>query len=111
MEVLNKKYENAIAHLTIAIEMEDNLLYQEPPDWYHPTRQVLGSVLLKANKPSEAERKFREDLEIYRDNGWSLFGLYQSLEAQGKKNEAREVKIKFEKAFAKADITLKEPRF
>lgn len=111
MEVLNKKYENAIAHLTVAIEMEDNLLYQEPPDWYHPTRQVLGSVLLKVNKPSEAERKFREDLEIYRDNGWSLFGLYQSLEAQGKKNEAREVKIKFEKAFAKADITLKEPRF
>ena len=106
-----KNYGKAIAVLTKAIEIEDNLLYQEPPDWYHPARQVLGAVLLEANQPALAEQRFREDLNQYRDNGWSLFGLHQSLSAQGKKLEAAEVKKKFDKAFRQADIQLKGGRF
>ncbi len=111
MEAKQKNYEKAIQFLTKAIEIEDNLLYQEPPDWYHPARQVLGGILLDANKPVLAEQRFREDLSQYRKNGWSLFGLYQSLQAQGKRNEALEVKKDFERAFAKADITLKTVRY
>jgi tetratricopeptide (TPR) repeat protein len=106
-----KNYDQAIVLVTKAVEIEDNLLYQEPPDWYHPARQVLGGILLEAKKPALAEQRFREDLTQYRDNGWSLLGLYQSLQAQGKKNEAIEVKKKFDKAFAKADITLKSVRY
>jgi hypothetical protein len=93
------------------MEIEDNLLYQEPPDWYHPTRQVLGAMLLEAKKPELAEQRFREDLNQYRNNGWSLHGLHQSLLAQGKKKEAALVKKEFEKAFAKSDITLKSVRY
>ncbi len=111
MEARQKHYDKSIQLLTKAIEIEDNLLYQEPPDWYHPARQVLGGILLEAKKPALAEQRFREDLNQYRDNGWSLLGLYQSLQAQGKKNEAMEVKKKFDKAFVKADITLKSARF
>lgn len=106
-----KNYDQAIQTLNRAIEIEDNLLYQEPPDWYHPTRQVLGAILLEAKKPALAEQRFREDLNQYRKNGWSLYGLYQSLQAQGKKKEAAEVKKEFDKAFAKADITLKSVRY
>jgi tetratricopeptide (TPR) repeat protein len=111
IEAKQNHYDQSIQLLTKAIEIEDNLLYQEPPDWYHPARQVLGGILLEAKKPALAEQRFREDLNQYRDNGWSLLGLYQSLEAQGKKNEAMEVKKKFDKAFAKADITLKAARY
>lgn len=111
MEAKQNHYDKSIQLLTKAIEIEDNLLYQEPPDWYHPARQVLGGILLEAKKPALAEQRFREDLKQYRDNGWSLLGLYQSLQVQGKKNEAIEVKKKFDKAFVKADITLKSARF
>lgn len=106
-----KNYDQAIRFLNKAMGIEDNLLYQEPPDWYHPTRQVLGAILLEAKKPALAEQRFREDLNQYRKNGWSLYGLYQSLETQGKKKEAMEIKKEFDKAFAKADITLKSVRY
>lgn len=111
IEASKKNYDKAIQLVTAAIEIEDNLLYQEPPDWYHPARQVMGSILLDAKKPNLAERHFRDDLKIYRDNGWSLFGLYQSLQAQGKTHEAADVKKGFDKAFAKADIKLKSARY
>jgi tetratricopeptide (TPR) repeat protein len=111
IEASQKNYEKAIQFLTKAVEIEDNLLYQEPPDWYHPARQVLGGILLDAKKPVLAEQRFREDLNQYRKNGWSLYGLYQSLQAQGKKNEAMEAKKEFDKAFAKSDINLKSVRY
>ncbi len=111
IEAKQNNFDKSIQLVTKAVEIEDNLLYQEPPDWYHPARQVLGGILLEAKKPALAEQRFREDLNLYRDNGWSLFGLYQSLQAQGKKSEAVEVKKKYDKAFAKADILLKPVRF
>ncbi|MBX2895572.1 MAG: hypothetical protein KF763_09015 [Cyclobacteriaceae bacterium] len=111
IQVSQKNYDKAEQLLNEAMKIEDSLLYQEPPDWYHPTRQILGAVLLKAKKPALAEKQFREDLNQYRKNGWSLQGLYQSLEAQGKKQEAIHVKKEFDKAFSKADITLKTPMF
>ncbi|MGE4017165.1 MAG: tetratricopeptide repeat protein, partial [Cyclobacteriaceae bacterium] len=100
----DKRYEESVLKLRQAVASEDELLYQEPPDWFLPSRQVLGSVLLKAGKPAEAEEAFRNDLGVYRDNGWSLLGLAQSLEAQGKKMEANAVRNAFRKSFAQADI-------
>ena len=111
IEAKQKNYDKAIMLVTSAVEIEDNLLYQEPPDWYHPTRQILGGLFLEAKKPALAEQRFREDLIQYRKNGWSLFGLYQSLNAQGKKSEATAVKKEFDRAFAKSDITLKSVRY
>jgi len=111
IEASQKNYDKAIQLVTNAVQIEDNLLYQEPPDWYHPSRQVLGGILLEAKKPALAEQRFREDLNQYRKNGWSLYGLYQSLQAQGKKSDAMEAKKEFDKAFAKADITLKSVRY
>jgi tetratricopeptide (TPR) repeat protein len=106
-----KNFDKSIQLLTDAMRIEDNLLYQEPPDWYHPVRQVLGSILMEANKPALAEQRFREDLKSYRNNGWSLYGLYQSQLAQKKTKEAQLTKKEFDKAFGKADVTLKAVRF
>jgi tetratricopeptide (TPR) repeat protein len=111
IEASEKNYDRAISLLTEALKIEDGLLYQEPPDWYHPTRQVLGGILLEAKKPVEAEQRFREDLKMYRNNGWSLYGLHQSLLAQKKEKEAQQVKKDFDKTFSKADITLTRSRF
>jgi tetratricopeptide (TPR) repeat protein len=105
------KIENAINHLQQAVAAEDKLNYDEPPAWYYPARQSLGAVLLGAGRAGEAEPIFRRDLERHRNNGWSLFGLWQSLTAQGKTGEAQEVKTRFNKTWAEADITLSQARF
>jgi tetratricopeptide (TPR) repeat protein len=97
---------SAITHLRNAVVGEDNLTYTEPAAWHIPTRQNLGAVLLKANKYEEAEIIYREDLKVLRQNGWSLMGLYKSLEAQGKIEEAKKIKEEFIKVWQDADIEI-----
>jgi tetratricopeptide (TPR) repeat protein len=100
----------AIEVLTEAVSIEDGIPYNEPPVWHQPPRQVLGAVLLEAGRTQEAEAVYREDLKRFRENGWSLFGLWRSLEAQGRADEARLVRARFEKAWARADVTLTSSR-
>ncbi|MGB5665017.1 tetratricopeptide repeat protein, partial [Eudoraea sp.] len=73
---LNGDLPKAIEHLKNAVSLEDKLVYTEPAAWHVPTRQNLGAILLKANKFNEAEVIYKEDLEVLRQNGWSLMGLY-----------------------------------
>lgn len=96
----------AIKHLKQAVIYEDGLAYTEPAAWHIPTRQNLGAVLMKSNKFEEAEKIFKEDLEILRQNGWSLMGLHNSLKAQGKLQEAEKIKEEFVKAWEHADIEI-----
>lgn len=102
---------NAIAHFTEATRLEDGMLYFEPPPWPLPVRPALGAVLLRAGKAADAERAYREDLKRFPENGWSLFGLSAALRAQGRTAEANEVQAQFQKAFAKADVTLTASSF
>jgi hypothetical protein len=51
--------------------------------------------LLKLDKADEAERVFREDIARWPRNGWGLFGLEQSLRAQGKNQSADLVRREF----------------
>ena len=104
-------YDNAIARLHRAVLLEDNLIYNEPPDWHVPVRQSLGAVLLSAGRPAEAEAIYWQDLERNRENGWSLFGLLQSLRAQGKEQQAAAVEKRFRKAWKRSDVTLTASRF
>ena len=101
----------AIAELTKAVELEDTLPYMEPPFSYMPMRHGLGAALLAAGKPKEAERVYREDLKRNPNNGWSLFGLSQSLAAQGSDIAAREVMERFEHAWVRADVKITSSRF
>jgi tetratricopeptide (TPR) repeat protein len=68
-------------------------------------------VLLKAGRAEEAEAVYREDLRRNPENGWSLYGLTQSLQAQKKKEDAVETEKRFHKAWAKADVKLTASRF
>ncbi len=100
-------YDSAIAQLKKALIIEEQLHYDEPTPWYSPVRQFLGAVLLKANRPKEAENFYRQDLAKNRENGWSLKGLAQSLSAQGKSQAAKAVQQRFENAWKYADDKLK----
>jgi hypothetical protein len=101
----------ALHHLTEAVKLEDALNYTEPRDWYFPPRQALGAVLLKNGRAKEAEKIYREDLKRNPENGWSLYGLAQSLHAQGRNDQAKAVEHQFKKAWANADVTLTSSRF
>jgi predicted Zn-dependent protease len=74
-------------------------------------RHSLGAVLLQAKRPADAERVYRLDLTQHPHNGWALFGLKQSLDAQQKTKEAEAAEADFRKAWARADITLTASRF
>ena len=100
-----------IAELEAAVKIQDDLPYIEPPAWYFPTRDMLGAALLKAGQPVDAEAVYRADLKEYRNNGWALFGLIKSLEAQNKTTEAATVQKEFDVAWQYADVTLTASRF
>ena len=104
---LEGNYNLAIKHMQKAVEIEDNLIYNEPSAWHIPPRQNLGAILLKAEKYAEAESIYLEDLKILRQNGWSLMGLYESLVAQNKMDEATAIMQEFNKAWEDADIDIK----
>ena len=106
LAALNGDTAKAIMHLEKAVEYEDQLTYTEPAAWHVPTRQNLGAVLMNANKFEAAEKVFREDLDVLRQNGWSLMGLHNSLKAQGKMDEAAKIKTEFDKAWEHADIKI-----
>lgn len=99
-----KRFEDAIAK-------QDGLAYMEPPPWYAPPRQYYGAKLLDAGDAEKAEAVYRKDLEKYPKNGWSLFGLAQSLRAQGRTAEAEAIEQGFSHAFANADVTLERSHF
>jgi tetratricopeptide (TPR) repeat protein len=103
-------YEDAIRKLNQASELESQLLYNEPPDWFLSTRHHLGAVLLEAGRFSEAESIFRKDLEEFPKNGWAYYGLMVALEQSGNSLESQKVKEQFTSAWQTADITLSSSR-
>jgi tetratricopeptide (TPR) repeat protein len=102
---------DAVRAFSAAVRLHDTLSYIEPPDWGQSMRLYLGAALLRAGRPGEAEKVYRDDLQEFPENGWALFGLAQSLDAQGKTREARKVRGRFERAWKGADVTLKASVF
>ncbi len=96
----------AIESFEKAVYLEDRLSYIEPPDWAQPMRHYLGAALLAAGRVEQAEAVYRRDLRWNQNNGWSLFGLQQSLAAQGKNTEARDVGSQYQAAWQSSDVIL-----
>jgi hypothetical protein len=95
----------AVAAFKRAVEAEDRLNYNEPPDWLLIERERLGAALLAQGRAADAEEVFHADLARNVGNPRSLFGLWRSLEAQ-KKRQAADARRAFETAFAGADVSL-----
>lgn len=98
---------SAVNFFKQAIAIEDELPYNEPADWDAPSREALGGALLRAGRYREAEEIFREDLKRNARSGRSLFGLFHSLRAQGKRAEAEAIEKEFREAWRYADTQLR----
>jgi tetratricopeptide (TPR) repeat protein len=94
-----KDFTTAIADWRAEEAVQDKMGFQDPPAWYYPMRESLGAVLLQNGQPAEAEKVFRDDLKRNPNNPRSLFGLWKTLDAERKQEEAAVVRKSFEKAW------------
>lgn len=105
-------YETAFAALRRAVELDDNLPYDEPWGWMQPARHALGALLLEQGHVTEAEAVYRADLGLdavlarpcqHPDNMWALHGLHECLRRRGAEEEARMISQRLAIASARAD--------
>lgn len=110
------EHEAAFAHLRRAVEIEDNLLYDEPWGWMQPTRHALGALLLEQGHYDEAEQVYRADLGLdatlnrasqHPNNLWSLHGLYECLQQRGEEVESVIIKQQLDIAAARSEVEIK----
>ena len=101
------KFEDGLGQLRDALALEDALKYDEPPSWMIPLRHSIGANLMKAGRFADAEQVYREDLRRLPDNGWSLYGLAESLRRQNKDTpEGAATEARFRSIWAKADLKI-----
>jgi hypothetical protein len=96
----------AIAEYSKAVAQEDTLDYDEPADWFYPTRETLGAALLRSGRNAEAEKVFRDDLARNPRNPRSLFGLAAALRTQ--KKDASPVTAEFGRVWEGGKLSLSE---
>ena len=73
----------AFESLRAAMGLELALPYDEPWGWMTPVAHALAALLLEQGHRAEAEAVYREDLERWPENLWSLQGLLAATEMPG----------------------------
>ena len=105
--------ESAFAHLRSAVDLDDNLPYDEPWGWMQPARHALGALLLEQDRVEEAAAVYRADLGFdatlsracqHPENVWSLHGYHECLERLGRSEEAIILKQRLDIALARTDV-------
>lgn len=94
--------DEAFALLRRGVELEEQLNYDEPPDWMQPVRHALGALLMAEGRHEEAKAVYLEDLEKYPENGWALLGLSKAMEAAGQDTTA--VDARRARVWVRADV-------
>jgi len=114
------RIDESVARLREGVRLEDELKYNESPDWIQPVRHTLGAVLVEAGRPAEAAEVYRADLAKNPENGWALYGLAQCARARlrearsignapgarAAERDALDAEARFAKAWSRADVTL-----
>jgi tetratricopeptide (TPR) repeat protein len=98
------KKEDAVNLLRRAADAED-ILGKHPvsPGALVPAREQLGDLLLKLERPKEAQREFEAALKIYPGRFRGLYGAAQASEQIGEKEKAHRYYAKLIEQTAKAD--------
>jgi tetratricopeptide (TPR) repeat protein len=101
--------DSAIQAWQKAVAAEDALSYDEPSDWFYPTRESLGAAYFRAKRYEDADRTFREDLERNPDNPRSLFALWQMVGVVGEPDDPVTMLLRrrFRDSWTDADVELK----
>ena len=103
-------FDESIRILKQAVDIEDSLNYQEPPDWFFSVRHHLGAVQIEAGKYSDAILTYEEDLKRLPKNGWAHQGLKLAYEKMNNREKLKQVGELLKKSWATADIKIKTSR-
>lgn len=103
-------YESAIVQLNKAVELEDQLNYNEPPDWFFSVRHHLGAILLESNQYEEAITILEEDLANFPKNGWAHHGLLAAYTELGDEIGIEKMQTAISTSWQTADITIESSR-
>ncbi|MBC6999901.1 hypothetical protein [Cytophaga sp. FL35] len=103
-------FERSIELLSEAVALEDQLNYNEPPDWFFSVRHHLGAVQLEGKKYEDAIATYMEDLKKFPKNGWALHGLQTAYKALQFEKEIQETNNLLKQIWATADIELSSSR-
>ncbi|MGH9432085.1 MAG: hypothetical protein ACRD3T_11135 [Terriglobia bacterium] len=71
-----------------AVDDESNLGYREPPDFFRPAIEELGSAYLNAKQWAKARDAFNCELHDRPKSGFALFGIAQSYALAGQSGQA-----------------------
>jgi tetratricopeptide (TPR) repeat protein len=74
------RYDDAFSMLRRAVEMQDDLNYDEPWGKMQPIRHALGGLLLEQGQLEEATQVLRHDLKLHPRNAFALVGLIRCLQ-------------------------------
>jgi tetratricopeptide (TPR) repeat protein len=103
------KKEDAVNLLRRTADAED-VLGKHPvsPGALVPAREQLGDLLLKLDRPKEAQREFEAALKIYPGRFRGLYGAAQTAEQSGDKEKANHYYAKLIEQTANADSSRSE---
>lgn len=108
-------FDAAFENLRRAIELDDNLPYDEPWGWMQPTRHAYGALLLEQGRVDEAAKVYEADLGLdptlarpcqHPNNLWSLHGYHECLQRLGRTAEAAIISRQLDLAKARADVPI-----
>lgn len=99
----------AITAFKKGVKLEDALPYSEPEPYPFSVRHWLGAAQMEARQFQQAEQTYLDEIDDHPRNGWSLYGLRESLKAQGKPHAS--VQEQFVESWARADVLLKSTKF
>jgi tetratricopeptide (TPR) repeat protein len=109
------QFDLAFHHLRRAIQLDDDLPYDEPWGWMQPTRHAYGALLLEQGRVEEAAAVYAADLGLdptvrrccrHPGNVWSLHGFHECLRRLGRTAEATIIEQQLTLARAHADVAI-----
>ncbi|KAK4508014.1 hypothetical protein PRZ48_001749 [Zasmidium cellare] len=102
-------------HLRKAIDLSDNLPYDEPWGWMQPPRHAYGALTLEQGNVEEALAVYKADLGLddtlpralrHPNNIWALHGYHECLKRLVRTAEAEDVSKQLEQMKADADVSV-----
>jgi tetratricopeptide (TPR) repeat protein len=94
-----RKYDQAIAELETAVELQRKIPYTEPPYVYYPTRRTLGAAYLLAGRPALAGQEFLQTLVENPNDAYAYWGLAEAARMRGDARTRAAAMSLFEGAF------------
>ncbi|CAK3890610.1 TPR domain [Lecanosticta acicola] len=125
--MLNGELEYRLANIDLgfeylrqAVDLSDNLPYDEPWGWMQPPRHAYGALLLEQDRIEEATAVYEADLGLndtlpralrHPNNIWALHGLHECVKRSHRDEEAEKIRPMLEDCQAKADVPISSSCF